>query len=158
MNQTPDETRGGKNYTAAQTGELAGLGRFTFPHPAFAKEVEGKLFLKEALGLTGMEVSLNRLPARTFVPFAHRHRLNEELYVFVKGRGEFMVDDEVVEVREGTVIRVAPDGARTWRNLSDEDLYYLVIQARAGTMPTGAIHDGERLEGRPRWRKPAARG
>lgn len=153
MNQTLKETRSGKNYTAAQTGEFERLGQFTLPHPALPREVEGKLFLKEALGLTGMEVSLNKLPARTFVPFAHKHRQNEELYVFVRGRGEFMVDGEIIPVREGTVIRVAPEGARAWRNSSDEDLYYLVIQARAGTMPVGSIHDGETLEGRPRWRK-----
>lgn len=157
MNQTPTETVAGRNFTAAQAGSFEALNAFSFPHPAFSREIEGKLFLKEALGLTGMEVSLNKLPPRAFVPFLHKHRQNEELYVFVRGQGEMLVDGEVVPVREGTVVRVAPDGARAWRNVSEtEDLYYLVIQARSGTMPAGAISDGERLEGRPRFKKAAA--
>lgn len=153
MNQTPPEIKKGANYSAAQTGPLEKLGTYSFKHPLAAKDIEGKLFLKEALGMTGMEVSLNKLPARAFVPFFHKHRENEELYVFVKGRGEFMVDGEIIPVSEGTVIHVAPGGSRTWRNHSQEDLYYLVIQAKAGTMPAGTIEDGELLPDRVRWRK-----
>ena len=44
--------------------------------------------------------------------------------------------------QEGTALRVAPDGARTWRNNSTEDLYYVVIQAKADTMKDGPIGDG----------------
>jgi mannose-6-phosphate isomerase-like protein (cupin superfamily) len=156
MNQTPEKTQTGATWTAAQTGPLEKLGAYAFAHPLAAKDIEGKLFLKEALGLTGMEVSLNKLPARKFVPWFHKHRENEELYIFLKGRGEFMVDGEVVPVMEGTVIRVAPGGARTWRNNSEEDLYYVVIQAKAGTLPAGTISDGEMLPGRVRWRKAEA--
>lgn len=156
MNQMPKETQAGGNFSAAQTGSFEALNTFSFPHPAFTKEIEGKLFLKEALGLTGMEVSLNKLPPRAFVPFLHRHKENEELYVFVKGEGEMVVDGELIPVREGTCVRVGQAGARAWRNTSEtQPLYYLVIQAKAGTMPGGTIHDGEPLEGRPRFKKRA---
>jgi mannose-6-phosphate isomerase-like protein (cupin superfamily) len=156
--RTLETARTGAHYAAAEAGPLADLGRYSSPHPLRPQGVEGKVFLKEALGLTGMEVSLNKLPARAFVPWYHKHRLNEELYVFIKGRGEFAVDDEIIPVMEGTVIRVAPEAKRAWRNDSDEDLYYLVIQARAGTMDAGAISDGEFVEGRVRWRKRAGAG
>jgi len=76
------------------------------------------------------------------MPFYHRHREHEELYIFLKGRGQFMVDGSVVDVQEGSVIRVAPEGVRTWRNHSQEDLYYIVIQAKAGTLQSGTIEDG----------------
>lgn len=142
-----------KTWSALDAGDMQGWDRFAFPHPLLGRDVEGKLFLKEPLGLTGMEVSLNKLPARTMVPFFHRHKRNEELYVFLKGRGEFQIDGEVVPVREGTVIRVAPEAARTWRNHSTEDLYYIVVQAPAGGLEAGTASDGEYLEGRPRWRK-----
>ena len=72
MNQTPEAGPKGENFTCAHAGALKDLGRFSVPHPLLPREIEGKLFLKEALGLTGLEVSLNRLPPRAFVPFAHR--------------------------------------------------------------------------------------
>ena len=36
--------------------------------------------LKEALGLSGCELSINELPANASVPFVHSHKQNEELY------------------------------------------------------------------------------
>ena len=143
----------GRSFASFDAGALESWEEHSFLHPRLGKEIKGKLFLKGLLGLTGMEISLNKLPPRTFVPFSHRHRENEEVYIFVKGRGRFMVDGSVIEVQAGTVIRVSPDGARTWRNDSDEDLYYVVVQARAGTIGEGAVADGVPLEERPRWRK-----
>ncbi|HJW57712.1 MAG TPA: cupin domain-containing protein [Burkholderiaceae bacterium] len=133
----------GRNFSGAQVGALADLHRYQFFHPlGKGRGFPGKLFLKEALGMNGMEVSLNKLPAGQSVPFYHQHKLHEELYIFLQGRGQFQVDDQVIDVREGTVIRVAPDGVRTWRNHSQEDLYYIVIQAMAGSMEATAIDDG----------------
>lgn len=143
MTQTPPETRTGANFAAAALGELAHLDQFRFHHPALPFEVEGKVFLNSLLALTSAEISLNKLPPRTSMPFHHRHRLNEEIYVFIKGIGEFQVDDEVFAVSEGTVVRVAPEGVRCWRNLSSEPLYYIVIQAPAAGYKSGTtIGDG----------------
>jgi hypothetical protein len=55
------------------------------------------------------------------------------------------------DVREGSVIRVAPDGVRTWRNHSQEDLYYIVIQAMAASMSATAIEDGVMYQGMVMW-------
>ena len=41
---------------------------------------EGRVELHEALGLTGAEISINRLPAGAGVPFGHSHKENEEIY------------------------------------------------------------------------------
>lgn len=49
-------------------------------------------------------------PSGISMPFYHKHRENEELYIFVKGQGEFKIDDEILEIKEGTVIRVAQEG------------------------------------------------
>ncbi|MCZ8523210.1 MULTISPECIES: cupin domain-containing protein [Paenibacillus] len=102
----------------------------------------GKLFLKEGLGLTGMEVSLNRLPAGASVPFHHSHRENEELYVFLSGQGQFQIDGQIIEVSEGTSIRVAPAGVRTLRCHGGEDLHFIVVQARDGSLRQYTRTDG----------------
>lgn len=152
MSDTQLEARHGEHFSSADVGPLTGLDDYQFFHPlGKGRGFPGKLFLKAPLAMTGMEVSLNKLPAGQAVPFLHRHREHEELYIFLKGRGQFMVDGEVIEVREGSVIRVAPHGARTWRNHSQEDLYYIVIQARAGSLQATGIEDGEPCPDKVSW-------
>lgn len=138
----------GRNYTSAQVGSFENLDQYV---PYKDGKLRGKLFLKDLLGLTGMEVSLNKLPAGKGVPFYHKHKHNEELYIFVKGTGQFQVDGDVIEVKEGTVIRVSPDGSRTWRNNSTEDLYYIVIQAAANGLTAWTVEDGIVEERKVEW-------
>jgi uncharacterized cupin superfamily protein len=101
-----------------------------------------KVFLKDTLQLTGMEVSLNRLPPGEGSLFRHKHKQNEELFIIVKGYGQLQVDGKIIDVREGTSIRVAPDGVRAIRNNSSEDLYYICIQAKEGSLTAYTKTDG----------------
>lgn len=135
----------GKHFAAAEAGAWTDLREQGFVHPKLGP-VKGKLFLQKALGLTSMEVSLNLLPPGAGLPFYHRHREHEELYVFVGGRGQFQVDDQTLDVREGTVIRVSTEGERTWRNNSTENLYYVVVQARAASITADTTTDGVGVE------------
>ena len=151
MDEAGIETRRGVNFTAAHLRGWARLNEFGFQLPGMKNRYPGKLFLKEPLGLTGMEVSLNLLPPGGEIPFLHRHRDNEELYIFIKGRGRFQVDGEVLEVGEGSVVRVAQDGVRAWRNDSDEDLYFIVVQAGVGSLPKADTSDGIGVEGKADW-------
>jgi len=48
---------------------------------------EPRVELKEALNLSGCELSINELPANASVPFVHSHKQNEELYLVLKGGG-----------------------------------------------------------------------
>ena len=86
------------------------------------------------------------------MPFYHTHRLNEEIYIFLKGVGEFQIDGRVLPISEGTVVRVSQEGERCWRNTSEtEDLYYVVVQARAGTYEGNAVADGVGVQKRVSW-------
>ena len=136
----------GKNYSAEHTGPLATLLERDF------KGFHGKYFIGETLGLTGCEVSLNRLPAGKGMPFVHSHKRNEELYIVLGGSGIFFVDGEEFPVSEGSLIRVAPAGERAWR-AGDEDLYFICIQAEAGSLTQATLEDGVRLETRASWMK-----
>lgn len=104
--------------------------------------IPGKLFLKDKLGLTGMEVSLNQLPEGGSIPFYHTHRENEELYLFLGGQGQFQVDGRTIDVREGTTIRVSPEGERALRNTGAGDLSFIVVQARADSLRRWVGTDG----------------
>lgn len=140
-----------QNMSCAQVGEPQQWMNYLFAHPLLPKPAKGKHFLKEELGLSGMEISINSLPGKVAMPFSHTHRLNEEVYFFLSGEGEFCVDDHIVSVSAGSVVRVAPEGRRCWRNIGEQPLNYLVIQARNGSMPGGTIEDGMPIPGNP-WR------
>ena len=134
------------NFESCDLGPLENLHSYELKHPAIPTPVRGKVFLGERLHLTSMEVSINKLPAGRAVPFLHKHRTHEELYAFIRGHGQFLVDGKVIEIQEGTCIRVAPGAARAWRNNSTEDLYYVVVQATDGSMKSPGIADGMRVD------------
>jgi mannose-6-phosphate isomerase-like protein (cupin superfamily) len=53
------------------------------------------------------------------MPFGHRHREQEEVYVVVAGSGRAKLDDEIVEVATWDVLRVAPAVVRAFEAGSD---------------------------------------
>ena len=62
---------------------------------------EGRVELHEVLGLTGAEVSVNKLPAGAGVPFVHAHKNNEEIYGVLEGAGTAAIDGEDVKLAAG---------------------------------------------------------
>jgi mannose-6-phosphate isomerase-like protein (cupin superfamily) len=152
MMETIDcEIKRGSNFTMANLGEFARLDRFCFKLPSESFEFEGKLFINQLLGLTSCEISFNKLQSQTSIPFYHKHQLNEEIYIFLQGKGEFQIDGKVFPVSEGTVVRVAPEGERTLRSNPTGDLYYIVIQARANSYESNTIMDGLPVDKRVSW-------
>ena len=136
----------GKHYTFDQIGNLEDLQQHNY------HGVPGKHFVGTNLGLTGCEVSLNRLPAGLGTPFVHAHKKNEELYIVVRGSGFFYVDGEEFPVTEGSLVRVAPDGARVI-SAGSEDLYFICIQAEANSLTQATLEDGYLVDGRASWMK-----
>ena len=106
---------------------------------------EGKAFLKDLTGATAMEFSVGSLPAGEALPFKHKHKQNEEVYVFLSGRGVMTLDGEDFPVASGSVVRVAPSVVRTHRNTGDTPLVFLCFQAKAGSLVQATLDDGELL-------------
>jgi mannose-6-phosphate isomerase-like protein (cupin superfamily) len=136
----------GTNYTAIDIGALDKLSDYSFIHPKLGHTVESKLFVGELLKSTGSEVSFMELPSKTIVSFLHKHKKHEEIYIFLKGTGHFQVDD-VFPIKEGSLVRVSPNGSRTLSNSSENSMIYMVIQTVADTLNSYNISDGYRLEG-----------
>lgn len=139
-------TTQGKHFAAEHIGPLESLLQKDF------MGFPGKYFIGKELGLTGCEVSLNRLPAGKGMPFVHSHKKNEELYIVLRGTGTFFVDGEEFPIQEGSLIRVAPEGERAWK-ACDEDLYFICIQAEAGSLTQATLEDGTRLTTGTSWIK-----
>jgi quercetin dioxygenase-like cupin family protein len=145
-----DKTVRGTNFTCCHAGPMGGWAQFRLGPPDVPMPARGKLFLRNLLGSAGLEMSLNVVPPGKGMPFLHRHRQNDEVYV-VGGRGQFLVDGECIDVREGSVLHLGPPTARAWRNNSDAPLYFLCLQYRADSVIEGGTADGQRVEGKPAW-------
>jgi len=137
----------GNNYSAIDIGRLQEITEYSYPHPKLKYDVPGKLFVGEVLKSTGTEISFQVLPANTDTPFLHCHNEHEEIYIFIKGKGQFQVDEDLFDIQEGSIVRVAPKGKRTWRNNSDTDMILIVIQAKEGSLTDYYIGDGFRVKG-----------
>jgi mannose-6-phosphate isomerase-like protein (cupin superfamily) len=146
-----DRTVRGANFTCFHAGPMEGWAQFSLGPPDVPLPARGKLFLRGLLGSAGLEVSLNVVPPGKGIPFLHRHRENDEVYVVVGGRGQFLVDGECIAVEEGSALRLAPAAARAWRNNSDAPLYFLCLQYRADGVVQGGTRDGQKVEGKPAW-------
>ncbi|NEO83356.1 MAG: cupin domain-containing protein [Spirulina sp. SIO3F2] len=149
---TQPQSQHGKNFSAIAVGAFANLTQYQFTIPDNGFTVAGKYFLKDPLQLTGAEISLNHLPPQHGIPFLHKHHQNEEVYLFVRGVGEFQVDGETFPIQEGAMVRVAPDGSRGIRNTSEtEPLCWIVVQARVDSQPDSTIADGFAVARSVRW-------
>jgi len=148
---TNDQMVRGTSFTCFHAGPMEGWAQFHLEPPNAPVSMQGKLFLRNLLGSAGLEMSLNVVPPGQGMLFLHKHRQNEEVYVVVGGRGQFLVDGECLDVAEGSVLRLSPAAARAWRNNSDGPLYFLCLQHRADSVIQGGTLDGQRVEGEPAW-------
>lgn len=142
----------GDAYSAVDLGSLNGWLDYSLVHPISKQEIEGKVFLKEATKSTGTEISFNSIAPRSEVPYFHIHRKNEETYIILKGFGYFQVDEDCFSIKEGSVIRVSPQGKRGLTNTSDEIMTYIVIQSKENSLEEHTTADGERIPVEPKWR------
>lgn len=130
----------GTNFTAYESGATKDWPAHTVELPGLG-EIPGKLFLKDLVAFTGCEISINSMAPGAGMPIYHQHQQNEEVYIFIQGKGQVQVDGEVIDVQEGTIVRIAPKGERVWRNNSTEPLLYIIIQVRENSLNQYGLGD-----------------
>ena len=120
------------NLKNAEIGTLAEIGE---------KYENGKAFLHDLLELTSCEISVNAMTAGLKIPFCHRHFQNEEIYIFLKGEGTITVDNKVIDVKEGSCVKIMPKAARTIE--AKTDMQYLCVQAKTNSLEQFGLKDAE---------------
>jgi mannose-6-phosphate isomerase-like protein (cupin superfamily) len=140
----------GANYEAVSVGKYNDLSEHLL---VLSPEVQipGKVFIGEALGSKGVEASFQLMPPGMSVPFLHTHNQNEELYIVIKGNGEYQVDGVKFVINEGSVVKVMPNGKRSWRNTGQEPLIMLCLQYKEGSLTLPALADGTILQDEVKW-------
>ena len=120
------------NFKNSEIGTLAEIGE---------KYENGKAFLHDLLELTSCEISVNAMTAGLKIPFCHRHFQNEEIYIFLKGEGTITVDNKVIDVKEGSCVKIMPKAARTIE--AKTDMQYLCVQAKTNSLEQFGLKDAE---------------
>lgn len=131
-----------KDYTIGNLGDFKDLKDYKYKHSLVGIDIPGKVFISEKLNTTSVEISFQVLPPHKEVPFNHRHNENEEVYIVLKGKGEFVIDNEGREIKEGSIVRIGPNPERRWRNTSDEELLMMVVQGKEGSLNKFTVTDG----------------
>jgi quercetin dioxygenase-like cupin family protein len=107
-----------------------------------APGIEGR-FGRKHLASRDLGISHFRYAANLRSAMAHSHREQEEAYIVVAGSGRILLDDEVCELRQWDVVRVAPEVVRAFEAGPDG----LDIIAVGGPKP----EDGDGVIGTARW-------
>jgi mannose-6-phosphate isomerase-like protein (cupin superfamily) len=81
-------------------------------------DVEAR-FARKFLDSDHLGVSYFRYGPGFRAPFGHSHREQEEAYVVVAGSGRVKLDDEIVDLRQWDVVRVAPPVVRAFEGGPD---------------------------------------
>jgi mannose-6-phosphate isomerase-like protein (cupin superfamily) len=71
-------------------------------------------FAREPLEFENSGISYQRLGPNFRVPFGHKHKEQEEVYVVISGSARIKLDDEVVPLKQWDAVRIEKD---TMRNL-----------------------------------------
>ena len=133
------------------------MARYTKFHLPLGK-VKEKEFLSRPLGCKGVGFSFVRYKPGEGAGYVHRHRVQEEVFVTLKGTGTIILDGRRHTMPEGAVMRVAAQAYRALGNDSKRDVIFLIM----GAIPPknfplgGRTLLGDGIPNRkivPRWKK-----
>lgn len=110
---------------------------------------DGRRVVDHELNMQYIGMTVNALEPGEEAGYWHDHSDVEEVYVFLAGEGQMGLDNDLVEVGPGSVVRVGQNVWRTWRARPDStgQLQWLCIRAGSTELPefpNDATRDMER--------------
>ena len=63
--------------------------------------------------------------------YGHRHKTQEEVYFVASGTLQFKLEDEVIDVGEGHLVRVAPEVVRSVWNEGPDDAVVIIVSTKS---------------------------
>ncbi len=110
--------------------------------------------LRDELNLSAVGTSFVRLPKDKGYTYIHKHEYQEEVYIVLSGKGIIYLDESLIQLSKGDIIRVNPEVYRALKADKECELVCLVF----GALPPkgypkntsyGALID----DGLPNWEK-----
>src|SRR5438128_11923769 len=90
-------------------------------------KVKEKEFLSRPMGCKGVGFSFVRYKPGEGATYVHRHKVQEEVFITLKGTGSIILDWKRISMPEGTIVRVAPWVYRAIGNKSNKDMIYIIL-------------------------------
>jgi uncharacterized cupin superfamily protein len=121
-------------------------------------KVTEKEFLSRPMGCKGIGFSFVRCKTGEGATYVHRHKVQEEVFIALRGDGTIILDGKRIKMPEGTIVRVGPTVWRALGNDSKSDVVFMVL----GAVPPknfplgGRTLLGDGIPNRrkvPRWKK-----
>jgi len=69
---------------------------------------------KDPLECSGCGVTYMKLGPGWRAPWGHTHKTQEEIFILVNGSARMKLDDEIVELKPFTAVRVSPETMRSY--------------------------------------------
>ena len=110
------------------------------------------------MGCKGVGFSFVRYKPGEGATYVHRHKVQEEVFIIMRGTGSTVLDGKRMTMPEGRMIRVGPMVYRALGNDSKRDVVYMIL----GAVPPknfplgGRTLLGDGIPNRkkvPRWKK-----
>jgi mannose-6-phosphate isomerase-like protein (cupin superfamily) len=103
--------------------------------PDVLGDYPGEMRMTAASDLGNEQVSFTwrRMPAGTGGKgsYGHRHKTQEEIYFVAAGTLQFKLEDEVLDVQAGTIVRIAPAVVRSVWNEGPEDVVLIMCSTKS---------------------------
>ncbi len=135
-----------------QVLEIGGLDQWRGHFGGFRPQTsrDGRRVVDHELPMQYIGMTANAYEPGEEAGYWHTHSHIEELYVFLTGTGQMALDDDIVDIAAGTVVRVGQLVWRTWRCLPDstEQLRWLCIRS-GGEQIAHLPDDSQRDPARP---------
>ena len=121
-------------------------------------KVKEKEFLSRPMGCKGVGFGFVRCKPGEGATYVHRHKVQEEVFIALRGDGTIILDGKRIKMPEGTIVRVGPTVWRALGNDSKSDVVFMVL----GAVPPknfplgGRTLLGDGIPNRrkvPRWKK-----
>ncbi len=108
----------------------------------FAEREEVEIrFARKYLGSEELGVTLVKYSPNVTATDGHHHEEQEEVYVVIDGSGQIKLDDEMVELKQFDVVRVAPHVVRGF-DAGPEGLELIAIGGRKPEGGDGVLDPG----------------
>jgi len=122
------------------------------------REVKEKEFLSRPMGCKGIGFSFVRCKPGEGATYVHRHKVQEEVFIALKGEGTIILDGKRIKMPQGTIVRVGPTVWRALGNDSKRDAVFMVLGAippkefplGGRTLLADGIPNRKKI---PRWKK-----
>ena len=87
----------------------------------------------DAVGNEQLAFMWRRMPAHTGGKgsYGHRHMKDEEIYFVIEGTVQFKLDDELLDLGPGTVVKCSPEVVRSVWNEGPDDVVLIVVGPRS---------------------------